>query len=650
MRSGILASVISIFLVFSFGLGCRKIAGPTVPDPTPTANVQQTAEVILTAVEQIRQTQTAVAAINTAVAIVTMVGQVHATETAVSAQATANAIMTNIALTEQPVATNTYTLTLTLTPTITLTPTNTVQILISPTSTIPVSYNCHITFTLPAASYGKAYAIGLYSSGSEVDYGWYGVTGGNSVDAYFEITGDGQSFTIGMGVDNDNSGFVFNPDNPVSAYTCGDYFGAVSRTIYLPYEETFTGYIYNPASCVSPTPTATFDPNDVDADGHASGTDCDDNDPAVYPGAEEICDGKDNDCDGSIDENAADAQLFYADNDGDGYGDDNGGIYSCSPISGYADNGGDCDDSNQAVNPEAQEICDGIDNDCDGDIDEEPLDGNYYFLDSDRDGYGSDASSVLSCSNPDPSQYVSQGGDCDDADADVYPGNTEICDGKDNDCDGETDNSPSDPTIYYEDYDADGFGNNSISIAACSNPDPLNYVTQGGDCDDEAPDTYPGSTELCDGRDNDCNGETDDMAADAALYYEDNDSDGYGNDSVTVLSCSNPNPGYFSLQGGDCDDTDSTVYPGGTEVCDGKDNNCNGEADESPVDGTIYFEDSDSDGYGNSAYYMTACSNPNPGYFSLQGGDCDDFDPDVNPEMTEIPGNSIDENCDGITE
>jgi len=107
------------------------------------------------------------------------------------------------------------------------------------------------------------------------------------------------------------------------------------------------------------------EPVDADGDGFDADADCDDNNAAVHPEADEFCNGEDDDCDGEVDEDAVDAALWYTDADGDGYGDLDSVQTSCETIEGAVSNAEDCDDGNDAVNPEGVEICDGLDNDCD---------------------------------------------------------------------------------------------------------------------------------------------------------------------------------------------------------------------------------------------------------------------------------------------
>jgi hypothetical protein len=162
---------------------------------------------------------------------------------------------------------------------------------------------------------------------------------------------------------------------------------------------------------------------DDDGDGYYAeadgGDDCDDGDGLVNPGAEEICDGIDNDCDGVTDpDSSLGAQTWYVDSDDDGYGDvDSGSFTSCDGAEGLVNLPGDCDDDDPAVNPGAEEICDDLDNNCDGQINEAPADteGTWYY-DADSDGYGDINAPIESCEQPEG--YVENADDCDDTSAD----------------------------------------------------------------------------------------------------------------------------------------------------------------------------------------------------------------------------------------
>ncbi|MCO4771562.1 MAG: right-handed parallel beta-helix repeat-containing protein [Deltaproteobacteria bacterium] len=322
--------------------------------------------------------------------------------------------------------------------------------------------------------------------------------------------------------------------------------------------------------CDAVVPSDEID-DDLDGGSECEG-DCDDTNAAVNPGAPEICDGLDNDCDGAIPSGETD--------------DDGDGASECA--------GGDCDDANAAIYPGAPEICDGLDSDCNGVIpaDETDDDGDSFDEcddgdcdDTDNtifpgaveacDGADSDCDGVVPTDEFDADSDGLFGceGDCDDTDAAVLPGATEICDGKDSDCDG-------DLPLDEADEDQDGA-----------------LICDGSDCDDTNATVYDGAPELCDTIDNDCDGTIDEI--------EDNDADGFTN-------CD-----------GDCDDLDPAVFPGAEEICDGKDSNCDSAIGADEVDDDL------------------------DGYIECDGGDCDDADDAINIGAEDVCDDGIDQDCDG---
>ena len=206
----------------------------------------------------------------------------------------------------------------------------------------------------------------------------------------------------------------------------------------------------------------------IDACGPADGFvatagDCDDGDPDTSPDANERCNGYDDDCDGEIDEDdAIDPSLWYADEDGDGYGDADAEPEVACDVEGRVDETGDCDDADAAVSPIALELCDGIDQDCDDLIDEDAIDGETRYLDADGDGYGDPKGGARACDAAEG--YVEDDTDCDDTNADIHPLAATGC-SDDNDCDGLLGNEEPDATdlpTWFADADGDNWGNENI--------------------------------------------------------------------------------------------------------------------------------------------------------------------------------------------
>jgi hypothetical protein len=420
---------------------------------------------------------------------------------------------------------------------------------------------------------------------------------------------------------------------------------------------------------------------DNDADGFVACEECDDGDPAVNPDAIEVCNGKDDDCDGTVDVGAVDADTYYADADGDGYGDPATAVTACAQPSGTVTDGTDCDDGAASVNPGAAEVCNGVDDDCDGAIDDGAIDAITVYADDDGDGFGDPGAASQACAvGP---GTTTDDTDCDDTDVAAHPGATEVCNGVDDDCDGNIDDG-ADASEWFADDDGDGFGAPGASITACT--PPTGFVADDTDCDDTADAVHPGAPELCNGIDDDCDGGVDADAVDAPTWFVDADGDGFG--EVTVVACAQPTG--TSGQGGDCDDSDpayhpgapesctdtvdfncdgfagavdndgdgfaaceecddgdASVNPGATEVCDGVDDDCDGTIDVGAADAGTYYADADGDGYGDPAASVTACAPP--AGTVTDATDCDDGAAAVNPGATEIC-DGIDDDCDGVVD
>ena len=365
--------------------------------------------------------------------------------------------------------------------------------------------------------------------------------------------------------------------------------------------------------------TSAYD-DDGDGQSEAEG-DCDDEDPDTWMGAPEWCDGVDRDCDGVADSpDPSDGDLWFIDSDGDGYGSPDATTHACTQPKGYSALNTDCNDSSPLTYPDAEEIGDSADNDCDGTVDEGTL-----VYDDDGDG------------------FAENDGDCNDADPTIYPDAPESCNLLDDDCNGTVDDSAVDAPTWYLDADNDGYGTNANTVVQCNGP--KGYASMAGDCEDAIPNVNPGLPEVCNGFDDNCDDVIDDDAENRLQLYFDDDGDGYGDDATLITSCS-VIAGMIRT-GGDCNDSDPTINPDAAEICDGIDNDCSGAEDDDAVDALTFYVDDDGDGYGDDNMPWWLCTQPT-GTSDLPG-DCDDGDPAVNPDATEICDDLTDNDCDGTT-
>ena len=427
------------------------------------------------------------------------------------------------------------------------------------------------------------------------------------------------------GHDDDCDGFVDPPDASGALIWYADLDG-----------DTYGDSVVTTIACAAP-------PGFV-----ADASDCDDGNAVVHPGAPEICNAADDDCDGVIDpDSSVDAGAWYADTDGDGFGDPEVSLVSCVARASYGVDGTDCDDAAASVFPGAIEWCNDVDDDCDGVVDPATSsDASTWYVDADEDGFGDAGASGVACDAPAGS--LADATDCDDGDADVNSLADEVCNGVDDDCDADIDpDSSVDAAQWYADVDNDGYGDALVVVAACSAP--TGFIADDNDCDDTTVLVNPSVDEVCNGGDDDCDGVVDpDTSVDALTWYFDADSDGYGFDPATVEACTVPF-GYASV-GADCNDRSSPINPGATEVCDAIDNNCDGVVDETTsADAEVWYRDADADGYGDAATTTPACDSPPAGYVA-DATDCADGQALAYPDShnTELPGDGIDTDCDGV--
>jgi len=239
---------------------------------------------------------------------------------------------------------------------------------------------------------------------------------------------------------------------------------------------------------------------------------------------------------------------------------------------------------------------------------------------------------------------------------------------------------------FYRDIDGDGYGSSAMQISAPLAPN--GYVAIAGDCKDNAPSTYPGALELCgNGIDDDCDEQTDEIVCNdgsactldvcengVCVYVPISCDDGnpctddlcdslLGCNNImntnSVLCYSGP-PGTMGI--GACQAGTKTCFAGlygpcvgevvpSVEICDGIDNNCNGQVDEGSGGAgcTTFYFDGDGDGWGLVGDSICLCT-PSGFYSATLSGDCDDSAPEINPGAPELCGNGIDDNCDGLTD
>ncbi len=249
----------------------------------------------------------------------------------------------------------------------------------------------------------------------------------------------------------------------------------------------------------------------------------------------------------------------------------------------------------------------------------------YFFRDNDNDGFYS---------------YE----DCDDNNPNIYPNAPEVCNGIDDNCDGNIDEGLPIYT-YYLDNDNDSFGDINSPLDTCLLTPPNNYVDNSDDCNDNDANIHPNASEICNGIDDNCDG-TIDEGLPIYTYYLDNDNDSFGDINFPLDTCLLVPPNNYVDNSNDCNDNDANIHPNMNELCDDIDNNCDGNIDEGlPI--YTYYLDNDNDGFGYIGSFIESCDPTPPNNYVDNSDDCNDFDLNINPDIIEIADNGIDEDCTG---
>ena len=238
--------------------------------------------------------------------------------------------------------------------------------------------------------------------------------------------------------------------------------------------------------------------------------------------------------------------------------------------------------------------------------------------------------------------------DCEPTNPVVFHDQAEKCNGFDDNCNFIVDEQDATGCeVYHYDGDKDDYGTDTLKCLC--EPSGFYSTQKKGDCDDTDSAVSPAATESCNGKDDDCDGLTDEQDAEGCMvFYRDIDGDGFGLTDDNKCLCLAVTP-YSTTKSGDCSDTDNSVYPGATEKCNQKDDNCNGETDEADSVGcSTYYLDEDRDGYGLGTKPKCLCVASAP-YDAAKAGDCDDTNKNVSP-IGQERCNQIDDNCNGLVD